>query len=463
MKLLSLTLIVPILAVSLSACGTEDGKADWSSPNIVLIVSDDLGWADMSHRGSDIPTPALDRLAREGVSLSRNYVQPLCTPTRASLMTGRVPIRFGLQYRPLRPWDQHGMPAGEILLSEVLQDAGYKTACVGKWHLGHGSPEQHPINSGFDSFYGLITGAHDYFSHERGGSLDWQRDGVPLHEEGYTTDLLGAEAARFIRRQRPDGQPFFLYLPFNAPHTPLQAPQEMVHNYREKFGERRATYMAMVESMDIAIGGVLTALDESGCTKNTIVLFVNDNGGARIEGASNRPLRGGKGSALEGGIRVPALLRWPQSIGAGTTSSQLVSVQDWMPTLLTAVGVGCDAEFDGRDVLPGLTGSADNEIQRDLFFGSISEKGWYLALINGKYKYLRRILGAGKLTEKLFDVELDPAEKNDLALQMPELLEQMRGRALEWHALSPAGNPVMVTEAPDGWSVPADWSEASRP
>ncbi|PCH83505.1 MAG: hypothetical protein COB96_00600, partial [Planctomycetota bacterium] len=121
------------------------------------------------------------------------------------------------------------------------------------------------------------------------------------------------------------------------------------------------------------------------------------------------------------------------------------------------------AEFDGRDVLPGLTGSADNEIQRDLFFGSISEKGWYLALINGKYKYLRRILGAGKLTEKLFDVELDPAEKNDLALQMPELLEQMRGRALEWHALSPAGDPVMVTEAPDGWSVPADWSEASRP
>jgi len=417
----------------------------------------------MSHRGSDIQTPAFDRIASEGVSFARSYVQPLCTPTRAALLTGRMPVRFGLQYRPLRPWDNHGLPQSEELLSEVLQNAGYTTACVGKWHLGHGKPEHHPLSRGFDSFYGLITGAHDYFSHQRGTALDWQRDGQPLIEEGYSTDLLGDEAARIILEHTSQTKPLFLYLPFNAPHTPLQAPDELVAKYAKQHGERRAVYMAMVESMDSAINKVLSALDESGQSENTIVLFLNDNGGARIEGASNKPLRGGKGSALEGGIRVPALMRWPNQIDSGIQSQQLITAQDWMPTLLASAGIASATDFDGINLLENIKGNQSPIVRNNLFFGTISEKGWYLALIDDDYKYIRRTLHSGKQTEKLYQLSSDPSEQLDLSQQQPQQVERLRKLALKWHALSPNGIPEMVTEAPVGWELPSDWSEASRP
>ncbi|HJM39714.1 MAG TPA: arylsulfatase [Planctomycetota bacterium] len=423
-------------------------------PNIVVFLADDMGAADLN---SEIRTPSLDRLAAEGIRLNRNYVQPLCTPTRASLLTGRVPIRFGLQYRPLRPWDTHGLSTDELLLPEILQEVGYRTACIGKWHLGHGQAKHHPNNRGFDSFYGLITGAHNYFTHERGGALDWQRDGTSLKEEGYSTDLLGAEAERFVRAQADSERPFFLFVPFNAPHSPLLAPPDLIAHYSEGNSERRATYMAMVEAMDSAMGRVLAALDETGVSKNTIVLFLNDNGGARIEGASNKPLRGGKGSSFEGGIRVPAIARWPNKFPAGATTEQVVSAQDWMPSLLTSCGLPIPDNLDGQNIFPSLSG---NNIlpRKDLFFGTISEKGWYLALLDGDDKYLRRVLPDGRKAEKLFNVANDPEEEKDLSKLEPEKFEAMKARALAWHALDPNGDPVMVTDAPDGWTVPEDWA-----
>lgn len=454
-------ILIFLLALGACAQGSSDSpespvnaSAPSGSPNIIIFLSDDLGGADLS---SEIRTPSLDRLAREGVSLSRNYVQPLCTPTRASLLTGRVPVRFGLQYRPLRPWDTHGLPTDELLLPEILQQAGYRTACVGKWHLGHGQSRHHPNKRGFDSFYGLITGAHDYYTHERGGALDWQRDGASLSEEGYTTELLGNEAVRFVQEQANSKRPFFLYVPFNAPHTPLQAPPDLIGHYSERNSERRATFMAMVESMDAAIGQVLVALDDTGEAENTIVLFLNDNGGARMEGASNKPLRGGKGSAFEGGIRVPALVRWPDKFPSDFSTNQVVSVQDWMPSILSACNLPIPDNLDGQNIFPALESSA-SVTRSDLFFGTISEKGWYLALIDGDYKYLRRVLPDGRKAEKLFHVANDPAEEQDLSKLEPNKFETMKLRALAWHALDPNGDPVMVTGAPDGWTVPEDWA-----
>ncbi|MCH2111559.1 MAG: sulfatase-like hydrolase/transferase, partial [Planctomycetes bacterium] len=446
----------------LVGCGPQSFEASSDAPNILLVVTDDLGWGDLGFRGSPAQTPHLDRLSEEGALLNRCYAQPLCTPTRVALLTGNMPVRYGLQYRPLRPWDRHGLPKSASLLPEKLQAAGYQTALIGKWHLGHGAPEHHPLRRGFDSFYGMMTGAHDYWTHERGGALDWQRNGSSLHEEGYSTTLLGLEAERFVRRAGERSQPWFLYLAFNAPHTPLQAPQERVDRLTGIVGERRATYLAMVEEMDAALGRVLSALDETKQTKETLVVFLNDNGGARIEGATNKPLRGGKGTAFEGGIRVPGMVRWPNSIPAGN-HEQLIHPTDWTPTLLTAAGATVSAdEFDGENLLEAL--QTNHPVSKsNQFFGTISEYGWFLAIIDGETKYVRRTLNDGRSFERLFDLSTDLGEDNDLSKEQPDTLARLATLADAWHALSPSGDPFMISEAPEGWTPPTDWADASRP
>jgi len=284
-----------------------------SPPNIVIVVADDLGWNDVGYHGSEIRTPRLDSLAREGVEFDRFYVCPICTPTRAGLMTGRYPHRFGLRDTVIPPWRDYGLSTDEACLPELLAEAGYKRrACIGKWHLGHSRRAYHPLSRGFTSFYGHYNGALDYFTHLREGELDWHRGFEASRDEGYSTTLLADEAVRFIEAS-DDAAPFLLYLPFNAPHAPLQAEPTALAEYgaTNKPGRdaQRPTFSAMVTSLDTAIGRVLDSLEERGFTDNTLVWFFSDNGGEVKQGGNNKPLRGAKHTVWEGGVRVPAIVR----------------------------------------------------------------------------------------------------------------------------------------------------------
>jgi arylsulfatase B len=330
-------------------------------PHVVIFVSDDMGWNDVGYHGSTIQTPNIDRLVREGVELDRFYVFPICSPTRTALMTGRSPIRFGI-VSPLG--GSRGVPLKEHFMPEAFQAAGYQTVMVGKWHLGAKGDEYSPQKRGFDHFYGFRGGMIDYYSHEGPGRLDWQRNGKPLEEKGYSTELLAAEAVRTIE-QCDKKKPLFLYLPFNAPHGPSQAPDGASEKYRKiGMSGNTAVRAAAIDVMDHAIGGVLAALEREGMAKNTLAIFFCDNGagggrrggGADGRATGNAPLRGGKGSVLEGGGRVPAVIRWPGVIKAGSKTSQLVAGQDLLPTLSAAVGIahGNDQEMDGVNVWPAI-------------------------------------------------------------------------------------------------------------
>ena len=452
-------------------------------PNILLFVTDDLGAADLGFRGGEARTPNLDQMAAEGLRLDRFYSQPLCSPTRAALLTGRSPVRYGLQYRPLRPWDRRGLPTEEQILPELLKQAGYRTAVIGKWHLGHGLPEHHPNQRGVDHFYGMLTGAADYWTHRRGQALDWQRNGAPVEEEGYATALLGAEAARWIGEvaATPEGgdrpPPYFLMLAFSAPHTPLQAPPEIEADYAGVEPPRRRTYLAMVDAMDRAVGEVLDAVDRSGGRQRTLVLFLNDNGGARREGADNGELRGGKGTCFEGGIRVPALVRWPGAVPSGGSDSAPSGVLDLLPTLARAAGAPLPAaELDGVDLLPRWAAGGLDPEPRPLYFGSLDERFLSQAVLEGDWKLLRRqplVLGedgvarpAGPVEEWLLDLATDPAERVNLLETEPATSAARRdrmGRQLDdWAGLYDGPAPEIRADPPEGWEPPADWGSVPR-
>ena len=448
-------------------------------PNIVLIVADDLGWNDVSYHGGDIPTPSIDRIAREGVQLDRFYACPVCSPTRAGLMTGRYPIRFGMQRAVCRPFLQVGVPAGEETLPEMLGRAGYRSrGMAGKWHIGHAMRRFHPLNQGFTSFVGHFNGNIDYFTHHREGELDWHRGFGPNHDEGYSTDLIATEAVRFIDRHA-DGGPFFLYVPFNAPHTPLQVPDEWLSPFAGVEDERRRVYMAMVAAMDDAIGRILHALSRNNVEEDTLVWFASDNGGQAL--ADNTPLRAGKGTVYEGGTRVAAAVRWPAGLPqAGTKAEALISYIDVWPTLRRVAGLGAQGspgeKLDGEDMFDAIAG---NDAPRDRRFFSYYERygDEQLAVIDGAWKLVRRgppILGenpadapppghsvrpaAENPTVELFNLEDDPWEKVDLASRetgrAAELLELVRGfRALR----EDGGVPPMTAPPPPGWSAPAAW------
>jgi len=255
-------LFVCAICLQSRVVAADDTLSKPALPNIVIIVADDLGYADVSFHGGEIPTPAIDRIATEGVALERFYACPVCSPTRAGLMTGRWPIRMGVMRSVIPPWRKWGLPTEERTIAELLETAGYQQrAILGKWHLGHASPAHHPLANGFTTFYGHYNGAIDYFTHEREGETDWHRNRKTVHEEGYATDLMGRAAVEFIDGQQA-GEPFLLYLPFNAPHSPFQAKEEDIARFAEVEPRRRRVYMAMVAAMDRAIGNVLTALDE---------------------------------------------------------------------------------------------------------------------------------------------------------------------------------------------------------
>ena len=349
-----------LLAAAIALCMSASVQADDKRPNIIFIMADDLGNADLGYRGGQITTPNIDQLARGGVRLESFYGQQVCTPSRAALMTGRYPMRYGLQTLVIFPSHTYGLPTDERTLPQALKEAGYKTLMTGKWHLGHADRKFWPQNRGFDYFYGNVMGEVDYFDHERGGVIDWQRNGAFLKEKGYYTTLIGDEAVKLIDQQ--DGKrPFFLYFASLAPHAPYQAPEDYKDRYKSVADKQRRAYSAMITALDDQVGRIVAELDKKGLRDNTIILFASDNGGATSglfaqgarsneerkneEGgieqgakapASNTPFRGGKGGIYEGGVRVPAFVNWPAKLKPHVVDAPLHMV-DVMPTLLHIV------------------------------------------------------------------------------------------------------------------------------
>ena len=411
---------LPILALGLAlgALAPPAGSADL---NVVFMMADDLGWNDVGYHGSDIRTPNIDSIAERGVRLERYYATPLCSPTRAAFLTGRLPLRYGVD-RPIEGVGSLSME--ERLLPEILRAAGYQTAMAGKWHLGLSHVSHHPHNRGFDSAYGHLGPAVDYWTHIWEGGLDWHRNGEPISEEGYSTALIGEEAERVIR-DRDTGRPLFLYVAFNAPHAPLQAPPATVARYESLTNPNRRTYAAMVEELDTAVGGIVDALKESEMLEDTLVVWCSDNGGAVRIGADNSPLRDGKGGVFEGGIRVPAVVWKPGDAEGGRTVDQMVTAVDWLPTILDAAGVepADQRPLDGVNAWPAIARGERVDRPAPYIVGVFRN----VAVIDGPWKYVEALpRGGSQLGEHLYRLDIDPGESQNLAEEHPEKLSELR-------------------------------------
>jgi len=444
----------------------------YSQPNIIILLADDLGWADLGFRGSDIQTPNIDRLAAEGIHLERLYVMPICTPTRSALMTARDPMKLGAAYAGFQPWQNGGVSPDEHFMPESFKAAGYQTAMVGKWHLGHTIEPLVPNARGFDHFVGHLNTQVDFFEHSVAQGHDLQENGTSIRREGdYATDIHGDEAVRYINDIRDPAKPFFLYVPFLAPHTPMQAPEELKVKYPDRPDRpfTKKTYAAMVDSLDQNIGKILTALDEQGLADNTIVLFFSDNGGIEPFGSDNGPFRGGKLETFEGGIRVGGVMRWPEKIAPGTSTDTVISAMDLFPTLATAAGVemGHEKTLDGMDRWAAIMGQ-DATDRGDLYFGSNSPifNRYHVSVLEDRWKLVQIIdHGSSSTTVEnfLFDINADPGEENNLAEQYPEEVGRMAEKIRLWRAEHPI-NGVRVALAPHpGWRAPLDYAEAVIP
>jgi arylsulfatase I/J len=430
----------------------EHAVTKTAKPDIVYILADDLGYNDVGFTGGkEIRTPNIDKLAAAGTVLNQFYVQPVCTPTRAALMTGRYPMRYSLQVGVIIPTAQYGLPLEEQLLPVALHEAGYSTFILGKWHLGEFDKAYWPTARGFDHHYGLLCGAIDYFTHIRDGKLEWFRDGQLLNEEGYTTHLLAAEAVRVIRSQAKE-KPLFLYLPFNAVHAPFQVPKE----YKEPYGnlnEQRRTYAGMVAAMDEAVGKVVHAIEETGRRNNTLFIFSSDNGGpAPGKITDNGIFRAGKGTLYEGGVRVCAFATWDDKIKPGTHVDEPMHMIDWYPTLLKLTGAYVDQKLplDGRDIWPTITENKKSPHAEILLnsrpgSGAIRVGNWKL-VINGSVSEVGKQEPGKAANDKieLFNLRDDPREQKNIAATNSEKLNELRARyeALAKQAVPPKKRPI---------------------
>jgi len=420
-----------LLLAALPGCAAPE-RASLRRPNIVLIVSDDQGYAEMSGQGGDIPTPHLDRLAATGIRFTAGYVtSPFCSPSRAGLLTGRYPQRFGHENNPVERMNDRpevGLPLSQKTIADHLQAAGYATGMVGKWHLG-AHPPYHPLRRGFGEFYGFLREGHFYgptdqvVSHLRPREPEYDRLNPLLRGEReepapeYLTTAFGREAAAFIDRHA--GAPFFLYVPFNAPHSPMQATRRDHDRFASIADPHRRMWAAMLASMDDAIGVVLDALRRNGIDRDTLVFFLSDNGGPTKELTSrNDPFSGGKGQVLEGGIRVPFVISWPGRLPAGKVDDHPVSALDVLPTALAAAGVPIPEGLDGVEL-------AARRDDRSLYW----RMGAQLAVRKGAWKLVRL-----KANEpfRLHDLDADPAEKRDLLAEQPDRAGRLRDELMTW-------------------------------
>ncbi len=472
------------------------GSAASARPNVVIFVADDLGWADVGFHGEEtIETPSLDRLAREGIELHRFYTTPICSPTRAALMTARDPMRLGIAYAVIMPWDNIGVHPAEHFMPQSFQAAGYQTAMVGKWHLGHAQMTYHPNQRGFDHFYGHLHTEVGYFPpFANQGGRDFQVNGRSLEARGYETFVLAEEAERWIRA-RDESRPFFLYMPFIAPHTPLDAPDDLKAKYAGMGDDRqparsrqtdqtrmirklmmqesaRPIYAAVVDAMDQAIGRVLATLDSEGIADDTIVLFFSDNGGAAYAtgGADNVPLRGGKGETFEGGIRVVAALRWPAAIKAGARFASIMSVMDVFPTLAAAAGIemGNTFQIDGRNLWPAIRDGEAVDRDELLYFASETpiRGAFNLTAFNDEWKLVQEVrqgLLTADVTNYLFRIAEDPYERQNLAAKRPDIVARLEREIHIWRQRYPVSGTRSSLIPPPGWRAPRDWADYPIP
>jgi arylsulfatase A-like enzyme len=425
-------------------CATLAG-AQTQKPNIVFLLVDDLGYADCGFNGGkEIKTPNIDRLAKSGTIIDSHYVQPVCSPTRSTLLTGRYPTHTGV-YTIVSPGAPWGLPLAERTLADALRSAGYHTALTGKWHLGEFEKGYQPNARGFDHQYGHFFGMLDYYTHERMNKLDWYRNGEPLKEEGYTTHLITAEACKVIAATERD-KPLFLYVPFNGVHAPFQVPENYLKPYAQLKGNRQKL-AGMLAAVDEAIGKIEESLRKSGRLENTLIVFSSDNGGPPP--GDNTPLRDFKGTIYEGGTRAAAFATWPGHIPADQRVRQPMHMIDWYPTLIKLAGGSLEQKLpiDGLDIWPMLTKGAASPHDAIL---SVSTQGPARAAVRmGDWKLLisgnadadgGEDDGAAKAKKKgkkaadkyesvaLYNLIEDPSESKNLAVAQPERVKAMRAR-----------------------------------
>ncbi len=411
-------------------------------PNIIVILTDDQGYADVGFHGSpDIRTPNIDRIAKNGVVCTEGYVSyAVCGPSRAGLLTGRYQDRFGFGRNPLlAPNDSTmGLPVSEETIGDLLKKANYKTAIIGKWHMGT-HPSQHPNKRGFDEFYGFLSGGHQYFpenltlrdlsevkSQYDAYRTKLLRNGTRVEEQEYLTDALSREAVRFISTHQKS--PFFLYLAYNAPHAPLQATQKYLDRYPNIKDPRRRTYAAMVSAVDDGVGNVLNLLEELKLDNNTIVFFLSDNGGPTPDNASdNAPLRGKKGDFFEGGIRVPFAVQWPGKIPAGSYYNAPVISLDIFATAAEVAQVVPKNELDGVNIIPFLSGANPSLPHEYLFWRNFDQKRWAV-----RSKDKKAIVQTDK-EDFLFLIKSDAGETNNAAGESLAIMGGLQAEVKNWN------------------------------
>tara|TARA_B100001057_G_scaffold200520_1_gene201228 strand:+ start:891 stop:2354 length:1464 start_codon:yes stop_codon:yes gene_type:complete len=429
-----------------------------SSPNILIILADDLGWNDVSYHGSEIKTPNIDKLISLGVELDRFYVQPTCSPTRAELMTGKSAMRLGIT-RPISKNQKLGLGLEEKILPQYLKELNYSTYLLGKWHLGSYIPDYFPTRRGFDYFYGYLTGGIGYWDHIHGGGHDWQRNEVSLREDGYVTQLIKNDTLKIIDNH-DFTDPIFLNLNFGAPHIPNEAPEESVLKFSYIEDETRRIHAAMVHEMDNAIGEIIAALEKENVLKNTIVMFASDNGGLTPDvkinpsflsipkkigvcdtknrfgikifqwicenysgGSSNKPLPEGKMSVSEGGIRVPAVIWWPGKF-ENSKSENFITMMDVLPTILDLINYKNEIQVDGVSRVSSLNDSDNSESSKYVVTNIINDK---YAVIEMPYKLITSADG-----DQLYNILDDPSENLNIGSKNQEIVLELKNTLSQW-------------------------------
>ena len=415
----------PLRLVQAGAMRTRNKR-----PNIIVIISDDMGYADIGCHGcKDIATPHIDSIAANGVRFTNGYVScPVCSPTRAGLSTGRYQQRFGHEYNTGPPpgglRENVGLPLSEVTIANVMKSAGYVTGAVGKWHLGM-LPHFHPLKRGYDEFFGFLHGGHSYVDSGLGTFNPILRGTEPVNEKEYLTDAFSREAVAFVQQHHE--RPFFLYLAYNAVHTPLQGPQRYERRFEHITDSRRRVYAGMLTAMDDGIGKLLAKLKERDIEKDTLLFFVNDNGGPTANGSDNGPLRATKGTMYEGGIRVPFMIQWPARLEGGQVYPHPVIALDIFPTAAAAAGADLpkDRKIDGVDLLPHITGTTRGAPHETLCWRA----GANHAVRKGHWK----LVTMGGQTG-LYDLAADVSETEDLSQTKPEVFDELKQAFQRWDA-----------------------------